>query len=404
MISVVGGTYDEFCQFPPWRQNFGSAGRAAAAIATLGESVRLHTFCSPEAVGQREAMASLYGYELAATTAAPEVAFDYFHALTPVQVTPSIYPLYDATRVMSVDAELALRFGVVEGETKLNARRVVYDPQSPLDPAPYHRNGSAAQELALVCNLPEARLLSGQEEPADCAVALLAQGTDVVVIKAGAFGALIATAQSRTWVPAYWSESVFPIGSGDVFSAVFAAGWLAGKRPDDAADTASRATALYCASRSLPDRSRLALDGGKLQAFKPTRLPDRPPCVYLAGPFFTMGQLWLVEEARTELRAAGLTVFSPFHDVGLISSSTEIASRDLEGLEKCDLVFALIDTLDPGTLFEIGYAHKAGKPVVGFAQSVGAGDLTMFEGAGAIVESDFATAIYQAAWTGWAAP
>ncbi|VWC14597.1 integrase [Burkholderia lata] len=101
-ISVIGGTYDELCQFPLWRQTFGSAGRAAAAIASLGGSACLHTFSSSDGVGQRQALADLYGFELAPTVPAPNVAFDYFHALSPIHITPSDVPLYESERVIDV--------------------------------------------------------------------------------------------------------------------------------------------------------------------------------------------------------------------------------------------------------------------------------------------------------------
>ena len=401
MIDIIGGVYDERCQFPIWRQTFGSGGRAAAVIACLGSQARLHTFCSPEAKAQCLALADTFGFELASTSNAPRIAFDYFHALTPVQASPSLYPLYDPGRVLRVDAELALRFGTLEGEALVHGRRVVYDPQSPNAPVPYGQNGSTASELAIVCNSTEARALSGQTDIQSCAAALLSQA-QVVVIKSGISGALVATQQGQTRVPAYLTDSVFPIGSGDVFSAAFAKAWLLdGQRPDDAADRASRATAMYCGSRVFPSQQRFEEEASKLTAFVRIRSAEQVPRVYLAGPFFTMHQMWLVEVARDELTRAGLSVFSPYHDVGVDGGSNEIARRDLQGLDGCDLVFALMDTIDAGTLFEVGYAHKAGKPVVVFAGHVQSGDLTMIEGTGALVVSDFATAIYKAAWTGW---
>lgn len=41
------------------------------------------------------------------------------------------------------------------------------------------------------------------------------------------------------------------------------------------------------------------------------------PKVYLAGPFFTLEEPWVVGQARRDLKAMGLDVFSPYHDVGL---------------------------------------------------------------------------------------
>lgn len=49
---------------------------------------------------------------------------------------------------------------------------------------------------------------------------------DVVVIKMGGHGALVATKSSEpTAVPAYKSGNVWKLGSGDVFSAAFTSFW-----------------------------------------------------------------------------------------------------------------------------------------------------------------------------------
>ena len=74
-----------------------------------------------------------------------------------------------------------------------------------------------------------------------------------------------------------------------------------------------------------------------------------------------MSQLWLVEEARTALQNAGFKVFSPYHDVG-IDDADEVVPKDIQGIEDADVMLALCDGLDAGTLFEIGYAVKKGLP------------------------------------------
>ena len=54
-------------------------------------------------------------------------------------------------------------------------------------------------------------------------------------------------------IPAYQTDSVWPIGSGDVFAAVFAARWTGQDfSAVHAAVHASRAAALYCNNRVLP--------------------------------------------------------------------------------------------------------------------------------------------------------
>lgn len=402
MIAVVGGTYQEFCQFPQWRQTYGSGGRAAAAIASLGGEAQLHTFGDSSTLAMRQALASVYGFELKHVEAAPDIAFDYFHAMRPVHVTPSYDPLFDSARRLLVTADRVLRYGMLEGEAVVAAQRAVYDPQSPTAPLAFEANGSKAKELAVVCNLQEAQRLTGRETADECAQVLIGQGAAVVVVKSGIQGAFVRWPGGATWIPSYRCERVFPIGSGDVFSAVFAHSWLDKEmRPDDAAALASKATALYCNSQTLPTANTLGSGAANLKAFQAQRPISNAPRIYLAGPFFSMHELWLVEQVRAELEGMGLRVFSPFHEVGTGMDAVQTASQDLQGLDAADMVFALLDGLDAGTIFEVGYAQRSRKPIVALVHKVDPGDLTMLVGTGTSVESDLSTAIYKAAWTAW---
>lgn len=266
MIEVVGGTYEEYCQFPIWRQIFGSGGRAAAAIATLGGSVRLHTFGAPGSCGKRRALADAYGFALGDIAEAPDLAFDYFHALSPIHVPAFSRRSDSQARRIPVQAEQVLRFGMLEGEGVVHAKRAVYDPQSPKSPSAFEANGSSAQELAIVCNLGEAQLLTQATTAQDCAAALTQAGAAVAVIKAGPAGAVVSAGGRQHRIPCYRTNRVFALGSGDVFSGVFAKAWLQdGLQPAQAADRASRATALYCASMTLPTASALQEAGTQLQ-------------------------------------------------------------------------------------------------------------------------------------------
>ncbi len=67
-------------------------------------------------------------------------------------------------------------------------------------------------------------------------------------------------------------------------------------------------------------------------------------------------------------------------------------------LETCDRVFAILDGLDAGTVFEVGYARKLGLPVIAYSETVSAEDCKMIAGSGCQIVNDFATAIYQTAW------
>lgn len=228
----------------------------------------------------------------------------------------------------------------------------------------------------------------------------------MVVVKNGVEGATVVTAGRTGLVPSFVTPTVFPIGSGDVFSAAFAAEWaVRGTDPFEAARLASAATARYCHTRTLPLPSDLAsVAAGYEPGDAGARGAGKWPLVYLAGPFWTLPQFWLLNEARRCLEGQDLAVFSPFHEVGLLCDdpTTEqvaaVARADLAGLERADAVFALLDGLDPGTLFEVGYARSRGTPVVGLAEAVPRLELTMYEGTGCFLTSDFATAVYRAGW------
>ena len=92
-----------------------------------------------------------------------------------------------------------------------------------------------------------------------------------------------------------------------------------------------------------------------------------------------------------------MKVFSPLHDVG-IGAGVDVAAKDIEGLVASRVVFAIVDGLDAGTIFEIGYARALGKPVVALAESVSDEPLKMIEGMSCDVVRDYVTAIYRAQW------
>jgi nucleoside 2-deoxyribosyltransferase len=274
----------------------------------------------------------------------------------------------------------------------------VYDPQSPFSPEPFWANGSAAKELAIVANEGEMILLGEDPDPLAAARKIVKKhpGT-VVFLKRGSLGAYVVARAGEAAVSAYQLGRIYGIGSGDIFTSAIALHWgLHRADPIEAADLASRSAAHYCHSRSLPLPTREELLAMAFKSVGPL-MPDH--MVYLAGPFFNLAQRWLVEEVRDHLRMQGLKVFSPLHDVG-IGPGSEIAEKDLQGLEKCDRVLALLDGADLGTVFEVGYARKMGIPVVVLAQQLTEESLKMITGSGCDVVNDFATAIYHTAWIG----
>lgn len=392
-LAIVGGLYHERCIQPLWDSVFGSGGRAAAAVHGLVAETALFAYVPKTLAGDAAALAAHYGFELRETPAEHPLEFDYLHPLATPRITPSLGHIVGHPPI-TVEAELVLRFGMLEGDAIVNAGTAVYDPQSAFGAKRFSANGSKAKRLAVVLNRTEALAMTGTADPAGAAAWLMREeGAEVVVVKMGSHGAYVATREAAQVVPVYKSQRVWKIGSGDVFSAAFTAFWGAhGLDPVTAADLASRATAIYCDTRMLPILSRQNLEDAQLVPVRPGR-----GTVYLAGPFFDLGQRWLVEESLALFLGMGAQVFSPVHEVGP-GPGKIVAPEDIKGLENSDVVFAILNGLDTGTVFEVGYAVKAGLPVVALAQNIKEEDLKMVEGTGCEVVDDFASAIYRALW------
>lgn len=402
-MDVVGGAYLEEVEFYDYRNVFGSAPRAAAAISNLGdENVHLTVRSAEQHISTLESHAKAYGFSLNVQESTNQVlGFRYYHGLTDGNLFGS-RPGDNRYLLEVKDSTSVLRFGMVEGTAVVSGDRVVYDPQSP-QPEPFHENGSQANHLALVLNASEAKAWSGQEDLKSAGDDLLdLPDVEAVVIKCGPKGALVFSVNGVEGVPSYRTSHVWPIGSGDVFSGVFAYYWaVERKSPVSAANAASAAAAYFCDTQVLPippaPSSKAEFTGEELAL----RFGEPTPQIYLAGPFFTLGQRWLVNETRRGLLDLDVDIFSPLHDVGdaAVSESVgEVAASDLDGLRSSDLVLALLDEPDSGTSVEIGYARSQDIPVVIYADHLQNRQRTMLEGTDCQIFDHFPTAVYQSIW------
>lgn len=398
MIRLTGGVYYEQCMCPTWQELFGSGGRAATAIARLGGHVALDTYTDLTAEAILRQRAVLEGFSVSSYSIDQSLHFRYTHGLA----KPSIQPLPEtSSTILQITAENVVRFGLLEGDCVVDARNAVYDPQSSRHPAPFHENGSKAERLALVLNRSEAEALHGNDElsAADLARALsTSQNAEIVIIKMGPAGALLFYDGQSHHIPSFVTSQVWKIGSGDVFVASFAHFWLEeGLTPLKAAMQASRATAYYCETKGFASKTELETYHPAAASLPKKSRTGRPPLVYLAGPFFSLAQLWLIEEARVRLLEMGLKVFSPVHDVGH-GPADEVVQKDLDAIHDCDLMLAIGDGLDAGTIYEIGYARALKKPVIMYVENESEEDQKMMAGSGCTLTKDFVTAIYQTAW------
>jgi len=393
MTTVAGGFYVERCIEPRWDDAYGSGGRAAAALSAAVPGIRLTTYRSTKLADAEASLKSAYGIKIDGPEIPQEIAFDYFHSLATPRITPrpDAIARYDP---FDVSDDVVLRFGMLEGDARVRARTAVYDPQSAFDPRPFAENGSTAERLALILNRLEARRFSSKDDPEQGVAVLIERGeAEVIVLKMGGHGALVATKEGRWTVPAYRSESVFKIGSGDVFSAAFTQFWAIEERsPAEAADLASRATSQYVNTRSLPMSTADELLAMSAEAVMPGK-----GRIYIAAPFFNLAERWIVEETRNQLMMMHVPVFSPLHDVGE-GPGEIVAPLDLKGLDDCKAVLAILNGVDAGTVFEVGYAVARGIPVVTLAQNMRPEDVKMPAGTGCRIVGDLVSAIYHAVW------
>lgn len=404
---IAGGTYHEDCQFPSDTAFFGSGARAAAATETLISSRnQLHTCIGPADKETLDTLAATFNFDTHTTEIPETISFDYLHNHSNPVISPSGATNSDR-KLSGISGDTVLRFGLVEGTAIVSGKRVVYDPQS-ANPVQFGENGSTADELAIVLNRTEAAQLAGEDHLESIFTELMAgaDGADVVVLKRGAKGAIVRTASTTSPIPVFQTDSVWGIGSGDVFSAVFAAEWAEnGETAADAALTASKATAHYCRHRHLPIPREFIQSASNSTSSTFIPPDDTSPTIYLAGPFFDMGERFVIEEVKNILEDEGADVISPVHDIGRAAdydSPEKVAQQDLDAIERADLVFALLDHLDSGTHFELGYARKEGTPVIGYADNLETSSETMILGSGCEVYNDLSSAIFNAVWRAYA--
>jgi hypothetical protein len=406
-LIVVGGTYAERVTVPDHQDDAAGSGmRAAAALRSAG--VELVTAVDRTTAAAASAAAAAFGMGRKVSTRDQPVGFRYF---TPVSDPAIDGPGAQYSDDLVADDEAVLVFGMVEkGALSVRAEKLVIDPQRPRDLSGIDFTALNGDRVAIVANAREAAALAGHaQSTAEMAFTILEKShTEIVVVKAAGRGCTVVTQGSAEAIRVgpHPTPTVWPLGSGDVFTAGFAHAWAHGADAVEAARVASSSAAWWCGTRqsALPTE---ILAGTSVEAVwdgagVELPVPDRKPLVYIAAPFFTLAERWLVETCRDVLVGLGARVFSPLHQVG--PGGDEVAARDLEGLRNSNAVLALLDGWDPGTLYEVGWAHRHQLPVVGFVNSPGNEGTKMLVGTGAEIHEDLSSALYRSVWAAQGLP
>ncbi|KOE60458.1 PfkB family carbohydrate kinase [Aggregatibacter actinomycetemcomitans] len=404
-ITVIGGVYIERCAWPHWDELYGSGGRALSVLQSLGCATKLYSCLNKDSANILQARAGIYKTSFEICSSLKEsyrpIKFHYLHGLSTPQISAITTEFAQQNEIIE---DNILVFGMLEGNPTISGNKVVYDPQNPISPKDFSENGSTANELAIVLNTNEAyKLIKNRNLSLDeIAYELIKNKAKVVIIKQGVRGVNIYQKLNDRYikkdsVPCYFTKNVWKIGSGDCFSAHFAYQWIyEGKTPTEAAELASKATAYYCETRGYPSFEEFTNWKNRVQPIT-HRHSEKKVTVYLAGPFFTLSQIWLINETRRLLSKMGLIVFSPYHEIGT-GDAIMVVPKDIDGINNSDIIFAIFDGKDSGTIFEIGYATAKNKPVIVYNENEKSEDLKMMEGTDCIVIKDYVSAIYRTLW------
>lgn len=375
-MHIAGGLYRELCDVPFWDVTMGSGGRAALISATLSPNVELSTFASladhPTVLEMRAKQITVN-----VTNRSSAIVFAYFHPLSSPHIEPPRNAIECGTSIRA-SGDAVLRFGFLEGDAVVSANRAVYDPQTWRNPPSFWANGSTANELALVMNELELRHIAGLDDVALAAQHVMKkEKASVIVVKRGTRGASVYEVTGNvTHIPAYRSRKVFKIGTGDIFSAVFAVYWAERQlSPGEAADLASRSVSAYC------DTREFSYDESSLRLRDPVS-SGAGGRVRLEGGISSLGQRYTMEEARFALHELGLEVTCP---------QLEPAATDLNA----DATLVISDGLPTEALARIARDKASAVPVIVLNERSTA-DVVL--DCATWATEDFATAMYFAAW------
>ncbi len=394
MIDLIGGTYREINYDDITMEIFGSGFRSAKFLLENNCFVNFTTSGNNETNCFLKETQKVYrNLNFECKKHKELITFQYDFALD----EPTIYPnplKISTNEEWSVIGNNVIAFGMLESSYKVKAKKVIYDPQTSINPKKFSDIGTA-DELVYIINKNEVYSISSS----DCLNEIKEyffnkEKAKAFIVKNGPYGATLYTKKSEYSIPCYITNNVNKIGSGDIFTSSFGYYWMVKELSlEESALLASRSTALYCEKKAYVDCSNDI--EFEYQEFKNNDLKGKQ--VYLASPFFSLSELILVDKIRNSLLSFGVKVFSPFHDIG-IGNEMIIAKKDIEGINNSDIVFVVLDNLDSGTLIESGFSMANNKRIIGYHRSCEENKLLMLKPGNVDIYKNLTTALYQTIW------
>jgi len=395
MISIIGGTYKEINLENNTDEIYGSGLRSSYFLLENGVNVKFYTSGNSKVEDYLKLYKGTYtDFEFYCQKSENFITFKYYFALDNPTIYPNILKI-NKTEVITALDENIICFGMLETDFSIKGNRVIYDPQTSIKPAKFSQFGEAEQ-LIYIVNHSEAKSISATEDEKKIIEFFFeSEGAYALIIKNGPSGAKLYYEGKSYKIPSYITDNVTKIGSGDIFTTSFAYYWIErGLSIEESALNASKSTAYYC--DTLIVRQHGLLSNFLYKEYEAKHLFDKQ--VYIASPIFSLSDIILVDKIRNAFLDFGIKVFSPFHDIGL-GSDEDFAKKDLEELNKSEIVFGVLDGLDAGTLIELGVSMAKDKKMIGYHRTCTVGSLFMLTPSNIKIHETLTTSIYHTIWS-----
>ena len=204
--------------------------------------------------------------------------------------------------------------------------------------------------------------------------------TESILLKENRGGARFFNFTDKNWTisPAFLTSTVHSVGVGDCFNSVFITLLFEKLTIYTALKLSSYVASQYASTFSFEIFLNNVYDIRNMDSIKEYRASFLPWTertkteIYIAGPDFPYLDTSVFEKLEECLEYHNFSPHRPIQENGLASeakSSTErlgMFMKDVELLEKSEVVIAVIINDDPGTYTEIGWAAKANKPIILF--------------------------------------
>ena len=187
----------------------------------------------------------------------------------------------------------------------------------------------------------------------------------------------IAGASSPISTPAFLGDTIHSVGVGDCFDAIWAI--LRVSLPDNEALAYASLVAADYAATTDPDVFRqyasasLSLPSSEAVEAAGVLLPWETRAevnVYVAAPDFDFANREPIDRVADALRYHNFVPRLPVRENGQMGVDASLTRKaallqaDLQLLEECQMMVAVLTYMDPGTLIEIGIACERGMPVI----------------------------------------